>query len=172
MDFIDHHKCDRLHIASVLPISADTIPLLRGGDQYISFLEGLNVRSDITCQFQYDLTKRSLLKSLLPVYDSFLGKCLEWSNIDDLRFRRILKHTEHGQLRHDGLAGTCWGSDQDIRICMEQGVEDLGLDWVEEFDILFQIELLEFLITQARDMHGPEVEQLGVRVVLIRDLDL
>jgi hypothetical protein len=30
---------------------------------------------------------------------------------------------------------------------MEEGVEDLGLDWVEEFDILFQIELLEFLIT-------------------------
>jgi len=30
---------------------------------------------------------------------------------------------------------------------MEEGVENLGLDWVEEFDILFQIELLEFLIT-------------------------
>jgi hypothetical protein len=30
---------------------------------------------------------------------------------------------------------------------MEEGVENLGLDWVEEFDVLFQIELLEFLIT-------------------------
>jgi hypothetical protein len=30
---------------------------------------------------------------------------------------------------------------------MEEGVKNLGLDWVEEFDILFQIELLEFLIT-------------------------
>lgn len=172
MDFIDHHEGHLLHVASVLPISTDTVPLLRGCDQDISFLEGLYVRRDITCQLQYDLTKRSLFKTLLPVNDSFLGKCLEWGNIDDLRFRCILKHTEHGQLRHDGLAGTRGGSNKDIGICMEEGVEDLGLDWVEEFDILFQIELLEFLITQGRYVHGPEVEQLGVRVVLIRDLDL
>ena len=172
MDFIDHHECHLLHIASVLPISADTVPLLRCCDQYISFLEGLYVRSEITGQLQYDLTKRPLLKTLLPINDSFLGQCLEWSNIDDLRLRRVLKHAEHGQLRHDGLAGACGGSDEDIRICVEEGVEDLGLHWVEEFDVLFQIELLEFLITQGRDVHGPEVEQLGVRVVLIRDLDL
>jgi hypothetical protein len=147
MDFIDHHEGHLLDVASVLPISTDTVPLLRGGDQDISFLEGLYVRGDIACQFQYDLTKRSLFKSLLPVDYSFLGKCLQWGNIDDLRFRSILKHTEHGQLRHDGLAGACGGSDEDIRICVEEGVEDLGLNWVEEFDILFQIELLEFLIT-------------------------
>jgi hypothetical protein len=36
---------------------------------------------------------------------------------------------------------------------MEQGVEDLSLNWVEELNILGQIELGEFFITQSVDVH-------------------
>ena len=98
MDLINDYKCYLLHIASVLPVSTDTVPLLWCSDQHISFLESLDVRCDITCELKHYLGQRSILQSLFPVDYSLLCQCLQWSYVDNFGLRAVLEDPEHCKL--------------------------------------------------------------------------
>lgn len=111
MDLIDNHKCHCRNIGSALPISRNTVPLLGGSDEDISSLQSLQVRSDITRQLKYGLLKATLLESLLPVNDPFFCQGFQRSDENNLSFRGVLEHSQHGQFRHDGFTRTCWGAD-------------------------------------------------------------
>jgi len=56
MNLINHYQCHLLNIASVLPVSTDTIPLLRSSDKHICLLQSLKVWSDITSKLKNDLS--------------------------------------------------------------------------------------------------------------------
>ena len=50
------------------------------------------------------------------------------------------KDAQHGQLRHNGLAGPRRGSQQRILICVVQRVEGLGLDGIEVAELVEGLE--------------------------------
>ena len=87
-----------------------------------------------------------MLQSLLPIDYSFLGQGLQGSNKNDLPFGIVFEHSEHGELGHDGLTGSCWGADQYVRVGVIQSVEGLGLHWIKEFE-LWCIKLLKLGIS-------------------------
>lgn len=40
---------------------------------------------------------------------------------------------------------------------MEKSVENLGLNWIEKFDMLFKVKLLEFFISKGRNVDWSEI---------------
>ena len=148
MYFIDNYQCHMLHVGTMLPVTRDTIPLLRGGNEYISICEGLQIWCNVTCQLQHLLTQRSIFQTLFPVNDSLFSQCFQWCDVYNLGFGCMLEHSKHGHLGHYGLSGASWCPDQHIRVRVKQSMKYLGLHWVEEFDILRQIQLCEFFIAK------------------------
>lgn len=58
MDLIYDKNGNFLNIASVLPASADTIPLLWGSNNQISLGNSSHIRSHISCQFYNPVIKK------------------------------------------------------------------------------------------------------------------
>jgi hypothetical protein len=53
MNFIDNDESNLRNIASVLPISADSVPFFWCGDEDVSFLKSLEIRGNISSKFQH-----------------------------------------------------------------------------------------------------------------------
>ena len=67
----------------MLPVASDTIELLRSGDDDVSLIEFVDVRSKVACQFDY-LFVQKLTKTVFPVFDSF--SCESFQRSDVYRF--------------------------------------------------------------------------------------
>lgn len=104
MDLINDHQSNSRHIAPMLPVSADSIPLLWRGDEYIRLLQSLEVWSHITSELKHRLSKLSLFQPLFPIDDSLLGQRLQRCNENDFALRCVFEHSQHCQLCHNCLA--------------------------------------------------------------------
>jgi len=72
MDLIYDKNGNFLNIASVLPASADTIPLLWGSDNQVSLGNSSHIRSHISCQLYNPVIKKIV---------AWLYKALEHLNV-------------------------------------------------------------------------------------------
>lgn len=67
MDFIYDENGNFLNIASVLPASADTIPLLWGSNNQISLSDSSHIRSHISSQLYNPVIKKDIFSDYIKL---------------------------------------------------------------------------------------------------------
>ena len=101
-----------------------------------------------------------------PLLGRLLGQRLQRRHEDGAAARRLLEHPQDRKLGADRLAGAGGRADEHVVVGVEEGVEGLRLDRVE----VREGRGVEGGVgPERRDGERLEVEQLGVRRVLLRE---
>ena len=160
MDLIDDDQADLLDVASGLPATTDTVPLLGGGDDDVCIADSASVRCVVTSQLD-ELEAHLLGKSPTPVLHTLANKGFHGRDVDDLATRLLAESPPHSQLCSDSLTGSSRRTKQHIGIGVVHAVEELSLHRVEELEPR-SIDLLEQRVLERLDWQWLEVQEIRV----------
>mmetsp|Transcript_75394 Transcript_75394/g.157135 ORF Transcript_75394/g.157135 Transcript_75394/m.157135 type:complete len:1109 (+) Transcript_75394:119-3445(+) len=167
VQLVNDEETDVLHDLLRHSSATHQIPLLGGGDDNVGLLEGLGVGRGVTNKFGH-LEAKLLSELEAPLLESLLRGRLMRGYIDaSLHGVGVGEHPEHGKLGADNLSGGRRSTDQAVVVGGVEGAERLRLNGVERLQALGSEERLGLGVAQGRERQGLQVEQFGVRRVLL-----
>mmetsp|Transcript_20226 Transcript_20226/g.41320 ORF Transcript_20226/g.41320 Transcript_20226/m.41320 type:complete len:682 (-) Transcript_20226:1713-3758(-) len=159
---VDDEQRDVLHVLALLPPAREHVPPLRRRDDHRAALEQLEVGCRLAAQHLDG--DAHLAQAELPRSEALLGQLQQGCDVHTAAARRVLQHAQDGELSADGLARARRRTDEHALVRVEEGREDLRLNRVE----VRKVRLVEAgVLAQRRDGQRAQVEQLGVRRVLL-----
>mmetsp|Transcript_117329 Transcript_117329/g.373812 ORF Transcript_117329/g.373812 Transcript_117329/m.373812 type:complete len:986 (+) Transcript_117329:1016-3973(+) len=167
MQLVDDEEAHFLHALAGLPSAAHQVPLLRGGDHDVRLLEGLDVAGGLAAKL-CDLETEFLPELVGPLVVALLCRRLVRRDVHAALDGVVAhQHPEQGELRADDLSGGRRRADQAVVVRGVERAESLRLNGVEHLEALCREEPLRIGVAQCRKRQWLQVEQLGVRRVLL-----
>lgn len=97
MNLVNDDKTDVPNIPTMLPVTTNPIPLLRGRYKNTRAIQRLDIRCEVTSQLHHLLSK-DVFKTLSPILDTLLGEGLQRGNVDCLLSRVVVEKPEQSKL--------------------------------------------------------------------------
>mmetsp|Transcript_57678 Transcript_57678/g.103594 ORF Transcript_57678/g.103594 Transcript_57678/m.103594 type:complete len:900 (+) Transcript_57678:1228-3927(+) len=168
VELVHDEEADLLHALARLPAAAHQVPLLRGGDDQVRFLEDLDIAGRLSNELG-NLEAHHLAELVRPLVEALLGCGRMWRDVDAALHRVIPgEHPDNGKLSANDLSTGCRSTDQAVVVGRVKRAERLGLNGVEDLQTLGCVELLCIGAAQGRERQRLQIKQLGVRWVLLR----
>lgn len=112
--------------------AAQTVPFFRNRNNNIRLFQRFHIWGSIPGKFNHG-SLEGANKPSIPVCDSFLDKCLHWSNIYNFSLWSFTKRSPHGELCSNSFSTTGRRSQKAILITPKKLVEYLRLNGIEVF---------------------------------------
>src|SRR5690349_13761984 len=103
VNLVNNNQRHLLDIGTSLPITTDTIPLLRSRDDDVGALNGFDIRSNVSCQLDQLLVHRTD-QTTCPIRDTLSNQSLHGRDIDDLAPWLIFECPPHRQFGSNSLS--------------------------------------------------------------------
>mmetsp|Transcript_19882 Transcript_19882/g.59474 ORF Transcript_19882/g.59474 Transcript_19882/m.59474 type:complete len:1131 (-) Transcript_19882:1421-4813(-) len=169
VQLIDDEEADLLHGLARLPPAAHEVPLLRRRDHDVRLLQRLHIDRRLPDELGHLETER-LAELVLPLLQALLGGGRVRRDVHAALDGVVAKeHAQHRELSADDLSAGRRCANEAIVVRGVQRAERLRLNRVEHLEALRGEELLGVRVAQRRERQRLEVEQLGVRRVLLRE---
>ena len=160
MNLITNKETEILHVLPLLPPSRNNVPLRRGANDDIAFLEQAKVSTRLSRQAHDILAALDSPKLRLPLGQTKINHILIRLNTNRTSRLWLTPEPHQREFCTNGFPATSGGTDEYVIVCGIQGLEDLGLDLVERFDG-GRVDSFELFVMKGGNREMLEIEESG-----------